>query len=64
MKLGKQRIQNKKSPTACQGWRDENNEHASSEWLFGLRLKGLGLEQRRMSEGRRWQGIMAQASLE
>jgi putative DNA primase/helicase len=47
-----------------QEWCDENNEHACSERLFGLRLKELGLEQRRMSEGRLWQGIMVRASLE
>jgi putative DNA primase/helicase len=47
-----------------QEWCDENNEHASSERLFGLRLKELGLEQRRVSDGRLWQGIMVKASLE
>jgi putative DNA primase/helicase len=47
-----------------QEWCDENNEHACSERFFGLRLKELGLEQRRMSEGRFWQGIMVRASME
>jgi putative DNA primase/helicase len=47
-----------------QEWCEENNEHASSERFFGLRLKELGLEQRRVSDGRQWQGIMVKASLE
>jgi len=40
-----------------QDWCDENNERASSERFFGLRLKELGLEQKRNNEGRYWQGI-------
>jgi putative DNA primase/helicase len=47
-----------------QEWCDENNEHACSERFFGLRLKELGFEQRRMTEGRFWQGIAAQDSAE
>jgi putative DNA primase/helicase len=47
-----------------QEWCEENNEHASSERFFGLRLKELGLEQRRVSDGRQWQGIMVKASLD
>jgi putative DNA primase/helicase len=47
-----------------QDWCGENNEHASSERFLGLRLKELGLEQRRMSDGRHWQGIMVKASPE
>jgi putative DNA primase/helicase len=40
-----------------QGWCDENNEHAVSERFFGLRLKELGLGQKRLVDGRYWQGI-------
>ena len=40
-----------------QGWCDENNERAVSERFFGLRLKELGLEQKRSGDGRYWQGI-------
>jgi putative DNA primase/helicase len=40
-----------------QGWCDENNEHAVSERLLGLRLKDLGLEQKRSGDGRYWRGI-------
>jgi putative DNA primase/helicase len=47
-----------------QDWCEENNEHASSERFFGLRLKELGLEQRRASDGRYWQGVMARVSLD
>jgi putative DNA primase/helicase len=46
-----------------QDWCDENNEHACSERFLGLRLKELGLEQRRMSDGRQWQGIMVKTQL-
>ena len=38
-------------------WCDENNEHAVSERFFGLRLKEMGLEQKRMNDGRYWQGV-------
>jgi putative DNA primase/helicase len=38
-------------------WCDENNEHACSERFLGLRLKELGLEQKRSNDGRYWQGI-------
>ncbi|GHV14734.1 hypothetical protein FACS189491_11370 [Spirochaetia bacterium] len=41
-----------------QDWCDENNEHACSERFLGLRLKELGLEQKRLSDGRYWKGIM------
>jgi putative DNA primase/helicase len=41
-----------------QDWCDENNEHASSERFFGLRLKELGIEQKRLSDGRYWQGMI------
>jgi putative DNA primase/helicase len=40
-----------------QGWCDENNEHACSERFLGLRLKELGIEQKRYGDGRYWQGI-------
>jgi putative DNA primase/helicase len=40
-----------------QDWCDENNEHAVSERFFGLRLKELGIEQKRLGDGRYWQGI-------
>jgi putative DNA primase/helicase len=41
-----------------QEWCEENNEHASSERIFGLRLKELGVEQKRFSDGQYWQGFM------
>jgi putative DNA primase/helicase len=40
-----------------QEWCEENNERACSERFLGLRLKELGLEQKRFSGGRYWQGI-------
>jgi putative DNA primase/helicase len=40
-----------------QSWCDENNEHACSERMLGLRLKELGLDQKRAADGRYWQGI-------
>jgi putative DNA primase/helicase len=40
-----------------QDWCDDNNEHGCSERLFGLRLKELGLEQKRCNDGRYWQNI-------
>jgi putative DNA primase/helicase len=46
-----------------QDWCDENNEHACSERFLGLRLKELGLEQKRFGDGRYWQGIMIKAQL-
>jgi putative DNA primase/helicase len=45
-----------------QGWCDENNEHAVSERLLGLRLKELGLEQKRSGDGRYWRGIGIKAN--
>jgi putative DNA primase/helicase len=44
-----------------QDWCDENNEHACSERILGLRLKELGIEQKRMGDGRYWQGLMIKA---
>jgi putative DNA primase/helicase len=40
-----------------QDWCGENNEHACSERFLGLRLKELGLGQKRAGDGRYWQGI-------
>jgi putative DNA primase/helicase len=40
-----------------QDWCEENNEHACSERFFGLKLKELGLEQKRFGDGRYWQGL-------
>jgi putative DNA primase/helicase len=40
-----------------QDWCNENNEHASSERFFGLRLKELGQEQKRYNDGRYWVGV-------
>jgi putative DNA primase/helicase len=40
-----------------QDWCDENNEHACSELFLGLRLKELGIEQKRLGDGRYWRGI-------
>jgi putative DNA primase/helicase len=39
-----------------QEWCGENNEHACSERFLGLRLKELGLEQKRLTDGRYWHG--------
>jgi len=41
-------------------WCEENNERTSSERFFGLRLKELGVEQKRYNDGRYWQGIGVQ----
>jgi putative DNA primase/helicase len=46
-----------------QDWCDENNEHACSERFLGLRLKELGIEQKRMGDGRYWQGLGIRAEL-
>jgi putative DNA primase/helicase len=46
-----------------QTWCDENNEHACSERFFGLRLKELGIGQKRRADGRCWQGIMIREQL-
>jgi putative DNA primase/helicase len=47
-----------------QDWCEENNEHACSERFLGLRLKELGLDQKRLSDGRHWQGIMVKAQMD
>jgi putative DNA primase/helicase len=46
-----------------QDWCDENNEHACSERFLGLRLKELGIEQKRLGDGRYWQGLGIKAEL-
>ena len=40
-----------------QDWCMENNERTGSERFFGLRLKELGVEQKRYKDGRYWLGI-------
>lgn len=44
-----------------QEWCEENNEHACSERFLGLRLKELGMAQKRSADGRYWQGLAIQA---
>jgi putative DNA primase/helicase len=44
-----------------QDWCDENNERASNERFFGLRLKELGFEQKRSGDGRYWLAIHLRA---
>jgi putative DNA primase/helicase len=46
-----------------QDWCEENNERACSERFLGLRLKELGIEQKRLGDGRYWQNIMIKAAL-
>jgi putative DNA primase/helicase len=46
-----------------QDWCDENNEHACSERFLGLRLKELGIEQKRKGDGRYWHGLGIKAEL-
>jgi len=43
-----------------QDWCDENNELATSERMFGMRMKELGMVQKRTSEARFWQDITVQ----
>jgi len=45
-----------------QDWCDDNNERACTERFFGLRLKELGVEQKRSSDGRYWSGIVLKAA--
>jgi putative DNA primase/helicase len=40
-----------------QEWCNENNERAVCERILGLRLKELGISQKRSNDGRYWQGI-------
>jgi putative DNA primase/helicase len=44
-----------------QEWCEENNEMATSERMFGLRMKELGMTQKRAADGRYWQDIALQA---
>ena len=44
-----------------QEWCDENNEMATSMRMFGLRMKELGMVQKRTSEARFWQDLAIQA---
>jgi putative DNA primase/helicase len=44
-----------------QDWCDENNERAVNERFFGLRLKELKIQQKRMTEGRFWLNIAIKA---
>jgi putative DNA primase/helicase len=46
-----------------QDWCDENNEHACGERFLGLRHKDLGIEQKRLGDGRYWQGLGIKAEL-
>ena len=41
-----------------QQWCEENNELGTSERIFGLRLKELGIVQKRCSDGRYWQDLL------
>jgi len=40
-----------------QDWCDDYNENAVSERFFSLKFKEMGLEQKRLTDGRYWQGI-------
>jgi putative DNA primase/helicase len=44
-----------------QDWCEENNEMATSERMFGVRMKELGMVQKRTSEARFWQDLAVQA---
>jgi len=46
---------------AYQEWCEENNELATSERMFGLRMKELGMAQKRAADGRYWLDIALQA---
>jgi putative DNA primase/helicase len=43
-----------------QEWCDENNEQATSERMFGLRMKELGMAQKRTAEARYWLDLAVQ----
>jgi putative DNA primase/helicase len=43
-----------------QEWCGENNELATSERMFGLRMKELCIVQKRSSDGRYWQDVVIQ----
>jgi len=42
---------------AYQEWCAENNEQATSERMFGVRMKELGMAQKRTAEARYWEGM-------
>ena len=42
---------------AYQDWCAENNELATSERMFGMRMKELGMAQKRTAEARYWEGV-------
>ncbi|MCL2410630.1 MAG: phage/plasmid primase, P4 family [Treponema sp.] len=44
-----------------QDWCVEHNEHAVSERFLGLRLKEIGLTQKRNADGRYWLGVVLKA---
>jgi putative DNA primase/helicase len=46
---------------AYQDWCDENNEQATSERMFGVRMKELGMTQKRAADARYWEGLGLQA---
>ena len=54
-------IQAKELFQVYQEWCDENNEMATSMRMFGLRMKELGMVQKRTSEARFWQDLAIQA---
>jgi putative DNA primase/helicase len=43
-----------------QEWCEENNEQATSERMFGMRMKELGMAQKRTAEARYWQDVAVQ----
>jgi putative DNA primase/helicase len=43
-----------------QDWCEENNEMATSERMFGVRMKELGMVQKRTYEARFWQDLAVQ----
>ncbi|MFP3040296.1 phage/plasmid primase, P4 family [Treponema primitia] len=51
------RIRSRELFKCYQDWCEENNEHACSEKFFGMRLKELGIGQKRTSEARHWVNI-------
>jgi putative DNA primase/helicase len=45
-----------------QDWCEENKERSCSERFLGLRLKEMGIEQKRSTDGRYWQGLCIKAT--
>ena len=43
-----------------QKWCEENNEQATSERMFGMRMKELGMVQKRTADARYWQDVAVQ----